>query len=108
VGYAVGTERLVSLMAGDRAGGALFLDVGHFTARSHVPVPARDAPATERLEPEKANQTHRCSRATPMQSSYLDDNLGKRDSANENVCNFSLFIQAGHERCVILTTPMDR
>src|SRR5262249_18919244 len=59
VGHAISAHRLITLVIRRGAGQPLLLDVGDFPVRAHLAVMARNAPAAECRETEKADQTHR-------------------------------------------------
>lgn len=61
---AVSAQGLVPLMRDLGAEGALFLDVFDFALGADLAVPATDAAAGHRLEPEQSDQTH-CPLASP-------------------------------------------
>jgi hypothetical protein len=62
-----------------RAAVTLFFDVDHFTMRRHLTIPARDAAARERREPEQANETHHgdLSRRAKMSNFCTDEVIEK-------------------------------
>ena len=56
---AFGRNRVIAPVTVTAASLALFLDVRDFTAGGHFAVPSHHAPASQRGEPQKPNETHR-------------------------------------------------
>lgn len=66
-GYASGRECVIASVRLQRARRALLFYIGDFTVCCDFPVPARDAPASERRETEKTDQTHHADPRTDIE-----------------------------------------